>query len=293
MKKTITLMLMLFALAVSSCGYSIQTKSDLPFQDIAIGRIDNKTFEPKLQDRFNTALAEMFAEYGFNVTGTARYRLEGEILKFELTPTAEQNLVAAQYEVRIASNFRLYDTQTRSSIQLMNVSSPFLQSFASTGKIGNVMASKETSAVAAMRDIARALVSNIVYNAPRDLATILMKADDITNAQLLAKRLVESKADPLSAYIFSRLSQAGQKALVDNSAVPNPALADLLAQELSALIQQGALYERERFAGVRISADADMLIASSPGGFQLIRLNRLLLYDAYPDAVKKPASVRY
>lgn len=293
MNKLLLCMLLLCVLSVSACGYSMQTRADLPFQDIAIGKIDNKTYEPKLQDRFNTALAEMFAEYGFNLTSSARYRLEGEILRFELTPTAEQNLVAAQYEVHIASNFRLYDTQTKSSIQLMNVSSPFLQSFASTGRIGNVMASKETSTVTAMRDIARSLVSNIVYNAPRDLATILMKTDDITNPQTLAKRLTEPGADALSAYIFSRISPEGRKALADNAKAQNPALAGVLAQELSVLIQQGPLYERERFAGVRIADDTDMLLRSAPGGFQLIKLNRLLLHDAYPEAIRKPAQGKF
>ncbi|MBN2654388.1 MAG: hypothetical protein JXR79_04665 [Nitrospirae bacterium] len=271
----------------------MQTRADLPFQDIAIGKIENKTYEPKLQDRFNTALADMFAEYGFNLTSSARYRLEGEILKFELTPTAEQNLVAAQYEVRIASNFRLYDTQTKSSIQLMNVSSPFLQSFGSTGSIGNVMASKETSTVAAMRDIARSLVSNIVYNAPRDITTILIKTDDITDAQLFAKRLVAQKTDLLSAYIFSRFSPSGQKALFDNSKIQNTELVFVLTRELNSLIQQGLLYERERFEGVRISEETNSLLMSNPGGFQLIRLNRMLLHDAYPDAVKKPAQVKW
>lgn len=292
MSRLILVWLMAFAMFASSCGYSMQTRADLPFQEIAIGRIQNKTYEPKLQDRFNTALAEMFAEYGFNLNSSARHRLEGEILSFELTPTAERDLVAAQYEVRIASNFRLRDTLTGSSIQLMNVSSPFLQSFASTGRMGSVMASKETSTTAAMRDIARSLVSNIVYNAPGDLTSVLVKAEDITDALLLAKRFAAPKTDPLSAYIFSRLSPESQRMLAETPEKVLPhLLADMLARELSILIQQGTLYESERFSGVRISDDTEMLLGGEAGGFELIKLNRLLLHDAYPDAVKKPAPV--
>ncbi len=57
----------LMVLSLSGCGYTIHTKASLPFEDIQIGTIENKTYEPKLQDRLNKSLTEEFLKQGIAV----------------------------------------------------------------------------------------------------------------------------------------------------------------------------------------------------------------------------------
>jgi hypothetical protein len=160
------LLLTVYCLLFFGCGYTVQTKANLPFDTIAVGKLENKTFEPKLQDRFSRSLAETFAEYGFRVNSSARYRLEGEITKFELEPLVEQNLVAAQYKVVIKANFRLIDTASGRSVPLV-ADSPFITYFSSTERLENVLAQKELSTVSALKNLSQEVVRAIMYNMPK------------------------------------------------------------------------------------------------------------------------------
>lgn len=156
-----------YFLLLFGCGYTIQTRTNLPFDTIAVGKIENKTLEPKLQDRFSRSLAETFSEYGFRVSQSARYRLEGEITKFELMPLVEKDLVATQYEVVIKANFRLIDTATGRSVPLV-ADSPFITYFSSADKLENVLAQKELSTSSAMRNISQEVVRHIIYRIQKD-----------------------------------------------------------------------------------------------------------------------------
>ncbi len=147
---------------VSGCGYTIQTRADLPFDAIAVGTIENRTREPKLEDMFSKAMAETFAEYGFRVNPSARYRLEGAITKFELKPLTEVDLVATQYEVVIKANFRLIDTVSGAATPLI-AESPFITSFSSIGRLENVLAQKEVSTAIAMKNLAQEVARRIIY----------------------------------------------------------------------------------------------------------------------------------
>src|SRR5271157_1232074 len=94
---------------LSGCGYTIQTRANLPFDTIAVGKIENKTLEPKLEDKFHLSLAQTFSQYGFSISPSARYRLDGEIFRFNLLATTEVNLTATQYQVEMLVSFRLVD----------------------------------------------------------------------------------------------------------------------------------------------------------------------------------------
>src|SRR5208283_2280870 len=113
-----TFYFLLLTCFLSGCGYTIQTRANLPFETIAVGKIENKTSEPKLQDRLHETLAETFSQYGFGVSSGARYRLQGDIYRFELLPTAEVNLTATQYQIIILGSFSLIDTESGKSIPL-------------------------------------------------------------------------------------------------------------------------------------------------------------------------------
>ena len=55
-----------------------------------------------------------------------------------------------------------------------------------------------------------------------------------------------------------------------------------LLKDLNDIIQSGPVYTPERFAGVKLADETLMLLKRNPQGQELVRLNRLLLTDAYP-----------
>ena len=146
------------------CGYTIQTRADLPFDTILIGQIENRTVEPGLQDKFSKAVARAFAEYGFRVSSSARFMLEGEIIRFELEPLVERDLVAIQYEIVIKADFRLIDTKEKRTIPLVGIDSPFATTFSSTGKLQDVIAQKEMASSRALKNLSQEIVRRITYN---------------------------------------------------------------------------------------------------------------------------------
>jgi hypothetical protein len=104
---------------------------------------------------------------------------------------------------------------------------------------------------------------------------------DLLDAAGLTAKLVAG-SDPVSAYVASRLPATALQA-------PE---APALAEGLSQLLDDPALYNPERFAGTAPSPEAASLLALGPSAPQLVRLNRLLLEAAYP-AELRPGYRRY
>ena len=61
-------LILLFTL--SGCGYTLQGRDTLPFTSVKIGRIENRTFEPKLEDKFQKALADELIRNGIMISKT-------------------------------------------------------------------------------------------------------------------------------------------------------------------------------------------------------------------------------
>jgi hypothetical protein len=101
-------------------------------------------------------------------------------------------------------------------------------------------------------------------------ASPALVASDLTDAAALASR-IRAAGDPLSAYLRGAI---GSSSLLDG---------------LNTVIAGGALYDTQRFAGVTFGPQTQAMLAA--GGPQ-DRLNRLLLQDAYPDAVAAPSEKR-
>lgn len=283
----LTFNLLLFTCLLSGCGYTIQTRSNLPFETIAIGTIENKTHEPKLEDRLQLALAQNFLQYGFSISPHARYRIEGEIYDFVLLPTTEVNLAATQYQVVIKVNFKLVDTESGKSLHLP-ADSPFITYFGSSGRLEAIMAQKELAEDGALSNMSQTLVSLVTYTAPRNFAWMLFKPDDIKNAEGFILKLREAK-DPLSQYLREQFS-AGVLRKIDAYSPFDYSLKELrpaMANELNNLIQNRDLYDEKRFAGTKLSDEALRLISRSSEGFNRVRLNRILLEEAYPDELAK------
>lgn len=155
--------ILILTLIMSGCGYSVMKKFEPPFNDIHIGKINNNTFEPKLQDKLYRMLAETFSEHGFVISSISRYRLEGDITKFELKTISEKDLITTEYLIQLFCEFRLIDTQTGSIVKIEGITDPFTKYFSAKGKLEYALAQKEIAIESSMRDISRELIRNIIY----------------------------------------------------------------------------------------------------------------------------------
>ena len=112
----------------------------------------------------------------------------------------------------------------------------------------------------------------------------LFDTDGIRDPGSLAVKLQDTRA-PVSQWIASQLSEDTQLLLVgyDGISDPSPKLQEALLADLNRLLQAGPLYDAQVFADIELSEDTQALIAQNPkSGEALVRLNRLLLADAYP-----------
>ncbi|HMK56128.1 MAG TPA: LPS assembly lipoprotein LptE [Dissulfurispiraceae bacterium] len=157
---------LLMSLLVSGCGYTLQGRSELPFDTVSIGAIQNATVEPKLQDRMSRLLAESLMEYGFDVRQAAAYRIEVTIVKFDLVPVSEKSLTAIEYQITVVGDFRVVDVRTQQTQPLLGVASPFITYFRSSGSLVSVLAQKEAATESALRDLSQELVRRIIYLKP-------------------------------------------------------------------------------------------------------------------------------
>lgn len=115
-------------------------------------------------------------------------------------------------------------------------------------------------------------------------------ARDLTNVLGLAVKL-NQQADPLSKHLWSKLSRPTQE-LVTKLAMQRRTGSDLdqcakaLAEELRDLVENETLYDAQRFAQVKLSAESENLKGKSLGDRGLVRLNQALLEDAYPEEIR-------
>lgn len=146
-------------LLLSACGYAVQTSS--PVESVSIGRIENRTFEPKLEDRLSDALVSAFLSNGIRIAGASPYTVKGTINDFELKNLAEKGGVAVRYEVVIKGDFFLVNPDGTSR-KLRN-SGVFIVSFPSEDALERVLALKEEATVRALNDLAEEIAASILY----------------------------------------------------------------------------------------------------------------------------------
>lgn len=154
------LILLLF---LPSCGYRMQTRASLPFEKISVGTINNKTFEPKIQDSLYRVLTETLMEYGFHVVPYARHRIDADITRFDLNTLSEKDLTASEYETIIKCIFRIVDTENPATPVILDISSPFVTYFDTSTKIENVISQKELSIKNALKNLSQELARQIIY----------------------------------------------------------------------------------------------------------------------------------
>jgi hypothetical protein len=117
---------------------------------------------------------------------------------------------------------------------------------------------------------------------------ILLQEKDLIDVPDLVRKLKDEKS-PLSVYLRKRLTPA-TNGLLDkytDSEQPSKELRGALVDEFNNLLQGSSLYEAERFKGIQLSDEAKELLRQNPREEDSIRLNRMLLEDAYPGKIAK------
>lgn len=147
---------------LNSCGYSIHRYSELPFKEIKLGLIENKTLEPKLQDKLHKALTEEFLKHGIMIEPDANLKLTGIIHKFSLDGLSEKRGVVIEYKAVINADFMLTDEKGETK-HIKNISSPFIVSMSGSSDFGSLIANKDLAETRAMNDVAMEIVGALIY----------------------------------------------------------------------------------------------------------------------------------
>ena len=116
----------------------------------------------------------------------------------------------------------------------------------------------------------------------------MLRVGELRDSTNLAVKL-RDKRDPLSDYLASQLSPEMQQTLkVYDGTSPLPeADQRRLIDELNGLLRGPSLYDEQRFAQVKLTDEAQKFIKLNPQGENLIRLNRVLLEEAYPAEIAR------
>lgn len=105
---------------------------------------------------------------------------------------------------------------------------------------------------------------------------------DIIDLNAFATKLKE-KPDAISAFVADRLDDAAKAALAADysTADGTKALKSALSKSMNELVNGASIYDEARFKGVGLRDETRQLLVASPGGRELMRLNRILLEDAF------------
>ncbi len=115
------------------------------------------------------------------------------------------------------------------------------------------------------------------YGAP------LFSAKDIANLEWFADKLKQpAPGDGVSKYLASQLTPATANLLSNYTGNADMKLQQALAADLDRVIQNGPLYEAQRFTNVTLLPKTRRLLERKPQGLDLVRLNRKLLLEVYP-----------
>ncbi|MBI5384043.1 MAG: sugar porter family MFS transporter [Verrucomicrobia bacterium] len=112
----------------------------------------------------------------------------------------------------------------------------------------------------------------------------LFKESDVRDFPALVKKL-RAKADPVSKFLVESFSPPTVAMLVawGTPGAETSKLPSALIGELNRVLRTNTLYEPKRFDRVSLVSDTGSLLAQKPTGEDLVRLNRMLLEDAYAD----------
>jgi hypothetical protein len=137
--------------------------------------------------------------------------------------------------------------------------------------------------------------ANKDYVGVKEIDSVTFALVDIAGPSSLAEKLAK-KSDSLSVWLSERLDEGTTTSLAAlQASKPNYPLERVfltnLVDCLNAVIAGPSLFEEKRFQGVRLRPETEGLRQADPQGREVVRLNRLLLEDAYPREIsRKPGN---
>lgn len=111
-------------------------------------------------------------------------------------------------------------------------------------------------------------------------------ADDVADPRALVAALRDG-GDPVAAFLRDGLSPSSRRRVIEG-ADPDEGFVSALADELGAVVRDGALYAADRFAHVELSEETQARLDPAATGSARAALNRLLLQDAFPGTLLAP-----
>jgi hypothetical protein len=110
---------------------------------------------------------------------------------------------------------------------------------------------------------------------------------DVANPRSLAARIMR-RADAVSLYLMGKLSAATVQILAKDQGADYALRArKALIEDLNRIVKGQAIYDARLFSGVELRPETRRLLDQHPEGEELVRLNRLLLEDAYPQEISR------
>jgi uncharacterized oligopeptide transporter (OPT) family protein len=115
-------------------------------------------------------------------------------------------------------------------------------------------------------------------------STSMFSAVDFRNENAGADFVAKLRAGstPLSVYLWNQFSEPARQTLQGEDLTPS-ARTSTISKELDRLLVGPSLYDPVRFASVKLTPETSELMATSLEPGALIRLNRLLLQEEYPE----------
>jgi len=115
------------------------------------------------------------------------------------------------------------------------------------------------------------------------LGTPTITNSDIIGLESLTTKLKQPfKDDGVSQYLTSKLSVPTRSLLAKNDTT-RADMEGAFVKDFNLIVNGESIFEVQRFAKVKLSAETSRLLQQNPQGADLARLNRLLLQDAYPE----------
>ncbi|HEB75570.1 MAG TPA: hypothetical protein ENJ04_04395 [Nitrospirae bacterium] len=155
------------SLLILSCGYRVQRTSVLPLASVRIDGVENRTFEPGLQDLFVDVMAEELLRNGIALSDSSEYVLSAVLTDYRLDTLSIKDDLSVEYIIRVVADVTL-GLPGGDKREFKGVSSEFMETFVSADDIQSIQSQREVATEKAVRSLAQRVVADILNNTELD-----------------------------------------------------------------------------------------------------------------------------
>jgi hypothetical protein len=133
----------------------------MPFNSITIKQVQNKTYEPGLEEKLHDALSREFINQGIEVRRAGgNVEMEASVNNFELSAIGAVDEKVKEQSIIMRVHIKLVDQGKVTEFRAMQ--SPIKITFQSTGTVSESVTNKERAIEKACSEIAKEIVSRII-----------------------------------------------------------------------------------------------------------------------------------